>query len=86
MKKIISVAAMLVINMSAFACPMCEKQQPKILRGVVHGGVPQSNWDYVIVWAVAIITVITLFYAIKWLVRPGEKQSNHIKYTILNIE
>ena len=86
MKKIISVAAMLVINMSAFACPMCEKQQPKILRGVVHGGVPQSNWDYVIVWAVAILTVITLFYSIKWLVRPGEKQSNHIKYTILNIE
>ena len=86
MKKIISVAAMLVINMVAFACPMCEKQQPKILRGVVHGGVPQSKWDYVIVWAVAIITVITLFYAIKWLVRPGEKQSNHIKYTILNFE
>jgi hypothetical protein len=86
MKKIISVAAMLVINMSAFACPMCEKQQPKILRGVVHGGVPQSNWDYVIVWAVAILTVITLFYSVKWLVRPGEKQSNHIKYTILNIE
>ena len=86
MKKIISVAAMLVINMVAFACPMCEKQQPKILRGVVHGGVPQSNWDYVIVWAVAILTVITLFYSVKWLVRPGEKQSNHIKYTILNIE
>jgi hypothetical protein len=86
MKKIISVAPMLVINMVAFACPLCEKQQPKILRGVVHGGVPQSKWDYVIVWAVAIITVITLFYAIKWLVRPGEKQSNHIKYTILNFE
>jgi small-conductance mechanosensitive channel len=86
MKKIISVAAMLVINMSAFACPMCEKQQPKILRGVVHGGVPQSKWDYLIVWVVAIITVITLFYAIKWLVRPGEKHSNHIKHTILNFE
>jgi small-conductance mechanosensitive channel len=86
MKKIISVAAMLVINMVAFACPMCEKQQPKILRGVVHGGVPQSKWDYLIVWVVAIITVITLFYAIKWLVRPGEKHSNHIKHTILNFE
>jgi hypothetical protein len=77
---------MLVINMVAFACPMCEKQQPKILRGVVHGGVPQSKWDYLIVWVVAIITVITLFYAIKWLVRPGEKHSNHIKHTILNFE
>jgi hypothetical protein len=86
MKKIISVATMLVINMVAFACPMCEKQQPKILRGVVHGGVPQSKWDYLIVWVVAIITVITLFYAIKWLVRPGEKHSNHIKHTILNFE
>lgn len=86
MKKILSLVTMLVISMVAFACPLCEKQQPKILRGVVHGGVPQSQWDYVIVWAVAIITVITLFYAIKWLVRPGEKQSNHIKHTILNFE
>jgi hypothetical protein len=48
--------------------------------------VPQSKWDYLIVWVVAIITVITLFYAIKWLVRPGEKHSNHIKHTILNFE
>ncbi len=68
------------------ACPECEKQQPKILRGIVHGGVPDGNWDYVIVWSVAFITAITLFYTIKWIVRPGERQPNHIKYTVLNFE
>jgi uncharacterized protein HemY len=86
MKKILSVVLMLMISAGAFACPMCEKQQPKILRGVVHGGVPESQWDYVIVWSVAIITAITLFFAVKWIVRPGEKSRNHIKYSILNFE
>lgn len=86
MKKLLFLAAMFIISFSAYACPMCEKQQPKILRGVVHGGVPESQWDYVIVWSVAILTAITLFFAVKWLVRPGEKLSNHIKYSILNFE
>ena len=83
MKKIVSLASMLIASFGAFACPMCEKQQPKILRGIVHGGVPDSNWDYVIVSTVAVITIITLFFAVKWIVRPGENEKNHIKYSPL---
>lgn len=86
MKKILLAFFMLFVSFAAFACPICEKQQPKILRGVVHGGVPQSQWDYVIVWTVAIITAITLFYAVMWIIKPDEKKENHIKYSILNFE
>lgn len=66
------------------ACPVCEKQQPDILKGITHGAGPQSDWDYVIVWVVAIIAVATLFFSVKWLIRPGEKGAEHIKRTVLN--
>jgi phage shock protein PspC (stress-responsive transcriptional regulator) len=68
----------------AFACPICDKQQPKILRGITHGTGPQSNWDYVIVWVAVIIVLITLFYTVKWLIKPGEKNEDHIKRMVIN--
>lgn len=70
----------------AWACPVCERQQPKILRGIIHGSIPQSQWDYLIVALIAIITVATLFYSIKWLLKPGEKSKRHIKRTILDLD
>jgi len=67
-------------------CPACEKAQPRILRGITHGAGPKSQWDYLIVWVAVIITVLTLYYSIKWLIRPGEKSAGHIKNFILNDE
>jgi hypothetical protein len=86
MKKIFLPALMVMISFGVYACPICDKQQPKILRGFVHGGVPESSWDYIIVWSVAVITAITLFFTVKWIVKPGEKNANHIKYAVLNFE
>ena len=73
-----------LVGQFAFACPVCEKQQPKLLRGITHGAGPTSNWDLVIVMAAVVIVLATLFYTIKWIVKPGEKESSHIKRTILN--
>lgn len=69
---------------SSYACEVCEKQQPKILRGITHGGGPQGNFDYIAIWIMIVITLGTLYYSIKWLIKPGEKGSSHIKRTILN--
>lgn len=66
------------------ACTVCEKQQPKVTFGLTHGAGPQSNWDWVIIAIVTLITVLTLIYSIKFLIKPGEKESNHIKQSILN--
>lgn len=66
------------------ACPVCDQQQPAITQGLTHGAGPQSNWDWVIIGIVAVITVLTLVYSIKFLVKPGEKSSDHIKRSILN--
>jgi len=84
MKKILFFAALLSCGLITHACPACEKQQPKILRGITHGAGPSGNWDYVIVIAAMIIVFVTLFYAVKWMIKPGETNINHIKRTVLN--
>lgn len=76
--------ALVFVTSIGYTCPVCDKQQPKILQGITHGTGPESNWDYLIVWSTVIIVAFTLFYTIKWMVRPGEKENNHIKRTVIN--
>jgi hypothetical protein len=86
MKKMSLSVILFMTSLLALACPVCEKQQPKLLQGITHGGGPQSNWDYIIIAAATLIAVFALIFSIKWLVRPGEKSRSHIKYLILNNE
>lgn len=86
MKKLVLVFLFFLPGFIAFACPVCEKQQPKILQGITHGAGPGSQWDYIIVWIAVIIVLATLFYSIKWLINPGENSPAHIKQSILNTE
>lgn len=65
------------------ACDACKLQQPEITQELTHGTGPSSNWDWVVVALIAVITVITLFYSVKYLIKPGEKSSKHIKNTVL---
>lgn len=68
------------------ACPVCEKQQPKITQGLTHGAGPQSNWDWVIIAVITAITLLTFIFSLKFLIRPKEKNTDHIKRLILNEE
>ena len=68
----------------ASACPLCDKQQPKITQGLTHGVGPQSNWDWIIIAIITAITVLTFVYSIKYIVKPGEKNADHIKQYILS--
>lgn len=81
--KIISVFVLVCVYAGVQACPVCEKQQPKILRGITHGTGPQSNWDWLIVVVMLFITLLVLFYSAKFLLKPGEKNAWHIKQSIL---
>lgn len=84
MKKIFFLITLLLPGIITWACPVCEKQQPKLLKGISHGVGPSGNWDYVIVWAAVVIVAATLYYAVKWTIKPGEKELNHIKRTVIN--
>lgn len=86
MKKFFLMLSFLLFSTWIYACPVCEKQQPKVLRGVTHGAGPQSQWDYVIVWIGVIIVLLTFFYSMKWIIQPGEKSASHIKQHILNAD
>ena len=72
-----------VINHLAMACDACKKQQPTITQGITHGTGPQSNWDWVIVSVIAAITLFTLVFSLKYLIKPGEKNADHIKHAVL---
>lgn len=84
MKIILLSITLTFVSLFTFACPACEKQQPKLLQGITHGGGPGSNWDYVIISIAVIVVLFTLFFSVKWLVRPGEQSQSHIKRLILN--
>ena len=82
MKKAITFLFLMLFQITAFACPVCERNQPKVLRGIVHGAGSDSNWDYVSIVITAIIAVFALIYSVKWLLKPNENNLNHIKYSI----
>ena len=86
MKKTSLTAILLLNALWVFACPVCERNQPKILKGITHGVGPESQWDYIIVWVTIAIVLCTLFFSVKWLIHPGEKSDRHIKRFILNNE
>ena len=85
MKKAIFLALLVLgILPAAVACEVCEAQQPKWLQGVVHGTGPQGLMDYVILFVGIAIVIAVLIFSVKFLVRPGEKNPDHVKYSILN--
>ena len=85
-KKVSLTLLLVSLAVVGWACPVCERQQPKMMRGVAHGAGPDSGWDYIIVGVIAIIVLVTLYFSIKWLVRPGEGMSNHIKRNVLDFD
>lgn len=67
-----------------FACEVCKAQQPKVFRGVIHGTGPEGAVDWIILGVSALIVLVTLILSIKFLVKPGEKNPDHIKYIVLD--
>ena len=83
--KAVALLALLIIkNIQAIACEACKQQQPKLLQGVTHGGGPDSNWDYVIVAVMVVVTLYLLVATVRCMFRPAEKDVQHIKRIILN--
>ncbi|WP_412850528.1 hypothetical protein ACL0VS_17530 [Chryseobacterium sp. PMSZPI] len=85
MKKIQLIISIFLLWTSYFqACDACKLQQPKITRNFTHGTGPESNWDWFIVGIITAITLTTLVCSFKFLIKPGEKNKEHIKNNILN--
>ncbi|HLS70697.1 MAG TPA: hypothetical protein VK027_03470 [Chitinophagaceae bacterium] len=85
MKKIAFLISIFLLSIpyGLFACEVCEKNQPKVLQGVTHGAGPQGNIDYIITWSAVVIVGITLFYSLKFLIKPKEDNPEHIKNIVV---
>ncbi len=68
----------------AFACDACKLQQPAVTRDFTHGVGPRGDADWIIVAIIGVITVYTFIFSLKYLLKPGEKDKNHIKNSVLN--
>lgn len=84
MKKLAISLLVMLFSLPMWACEVCEKQQPAILKGISHGTGPQSGWDMPIIYASGVIVLFTLVFSVKFLVKPNEDAENHIKRSILN--
>lgn len=82
--KFLITTVLLIFAKIAFACDVCERNQPAITKGLTHGAGPESDLAWINIGIMSIITLLTLIYSIKFLVKPGEKDENHIKRQILN--
>lgn len=83
---ICTISSLILLSISAtnYACPVCERQQPKALQGIGHGVGPQDRLDYFIVGIAVLMVILTVFFSLAFLLRPGEKSQGHIKRFILN--
>jgi H+/Cl- antiporter ClcA len=72
-----------ILRLTVAACDACTAKQTRLLRGISHGAGPETKWDYWIVALVVVLVILTLFYSVKWLVKPGEKSPAHIKNLVL---
>jgi hypothetical protein len=82
MKNILALLLFLLLSAPAWACEACERNQPKLLKGITHGTGPQSGWDMPIIYVSIAIVVFTLVLALKYLIKPNEDGSDHIKRAI----
>jgi hypothetical protein len=82
MKYTIAFLFCLLLAAPAWACEACERQQPKLLKGITHGTGPQSGWDMPIIYVSVAIVLLTLVMALKYLIKPNEDAADHIKRAI----
>lgn len=68
----------------AMACEVCQKNQPKVLQNITHGPGPSGTIDYIIIWTAVVIVVFTLYFSVKFLIRPKENSPDHIKNIVKN--
>ena len=83
-KIFLSILLFIVSVGGALACEVCKSKQPKGFEDITHGSGPGSNLDYFIVWGAAFIVTITLGLSLKFLIKPQENGSDHIKNSILD--
>lgn len=72
-----------ICSISALGCPVCKRQQPKVVSAISHGTGPQNNIDYAIMIGAIFLVVLCLYLSVHYLLSPGESHADHIKREFL---
>ena len=83
---LIIVTLLFVAIQTGLACEVCKEDQPKGLEEITHGTGPRAVTDYIISWSAVIIVGVSLILSLKYIIRPQETHSTHIKHIVLNQE
>jgi hypothetical protein len=70
----------------ALACTVCRSRQPAPLRDITHGAGPSGFIDYFVIGGAVVVVVAALVLSVWYLLRPGERNPDHIKNVILKGE
>ena len=81
--KILLWVALILPTFRSLACEVCSKNQPRGFENITHGTGPQGNTDYLIVAIALVFVIAALSLSLRYLIRPGEKATDHIKHQIL---
>ena len=84
MKKLLMFIILQLAAAYLIACPVCERNKARYLQGLTHGSGPDNKWDLAIVAVIGLLTLYTLYYSVKWLIKPNENNPDHIKYSLFN--
>lgn len=83
-QKVLFTTLFLIGTFYTFACDVCKENQPKGLENITHGAGPSGNLDLIIIWSAVVIVGFTLFFSLKYLIKPKETNPDHIKNIVRN--
>ena len=75
MKKIIVSLLLICTGIISRACPACEAAQPRVLKGLIHGSGPTSNWDYVAGIVTLLIVIFVLFFLVLEIISDSQPET-----------
>ncbi len=82
-KNLFAILLIIGFQYGSYACDLCKKNQPKMLENITHGTGPTGTIDYIITWSAVAIVSFTLFYSVKYLIKPKETNPEHVKNIVL---
>lgn len=68
----------LLLALPSFACPLCEKQQPKGFASITHGVGPGSPFDYAMLYG-SIAVVALVFGCFFWFLARPDNPRNRVR-------
>ncbi len=69
-KKLLLLLASLFVSLPLWACPVCEKRQPKGFAGITHGVGPGGAFDYLMLYGSILVVALSFGLLLRFALWP----------------